>query len=197
VKKKVPGEGLYLAGCHGLEIEGRGMSFVHPEADRKWQAVRAMAKALHQALADIPGALVEEKELSVAAHYRLVPRSRVLDVRERIRRTVADQKGSWKISRGKEVMDILPETGWTKGSCVTMLLTLFRAELPPGRAVLSFYFGDDLTDQDGFDALKSRGVSIAIGESQELRADYRLRDIDEVCSFLMRLDSALIGKLRP
>lgn len=191
LKKKVLVKDLYLAGCHGLEVEGRGMHFVHPEADRKWQAVREMAKALRQALAGIPGVLVEEKELSVSAHYRLVPRSRVLGVREKIRRTVAEQRGAWKIVRAKQVMEVIPETGWTKGSCVTMLLTLFQAELPQGVSLLPLYIGDDLPDQDGFDSLKGRGVSIAVGESQELRADYRLKDVDEVRAFLKRVTESL------
>jgi len=191
LKKKVPLPNLYLAGCHGLEVEGRGMKFVHPEADRKWQEVRGMARALRTALAGIPGALVEEKELSVSAHYRLVPRFRVLDVREKIRRTVALQRGSWKIVRAKQVMEILPETGWTKGSCVNLLLSLYQAEVPPGASLLPLYIGDDLPDQDGFDAVRGRGVSIAVGESQELRADYRLKDVDEVRVFLKRVAESL------
>lgn len=191
LRKKIPLKDLYLAGCHGLEVEGRGLRFVHPEADRKWQAVREMTRALRQALHGVPGALVEEKELSVSAHYRLVRRSEVLGVREKIRRTVAEQRGVWKIVHAKEVMEVLPETGWTKGSCVNMLLTLFQAEVPQGASLLPFYIGDDLPDQDGFNSLKGRGVSIAVGESQELRADYRLKDVDEVRAFLKRVTESL------
>jgi len=119
--------------------------------------------------------------------FRLVPRSRVLEVREKIRRIVAVQRGSWKIVRAKQVMEVIPETGWTKGSCVNMLLTLFQADLRLGSVVLPLYIGDDLPDQDGFDSLKGRGVSIAVGVSQELRADYRLKDVDEVRVFLKRV----------
>jgi alpha,alpha-trehalase len=150
-----------------------------------------MAKALRTALAGIPGALVEEKELSVSAHYRLVRRSEVLGVREKIRRTVAEQRGVWKIVHAKEVMEVLPETGWTKGSCVNMLRSLFQAELPQGASLLPFYIGDDLPDQDGFNSLKGRGVSIAVGVSRVLRADCRVKDMEEVRLFLERFAEML------
>lgn len=195
LKTKVPLSGVYLAGCHGLEASGLGLDFVHPEAERRWHAVRDMAKALRKALSGIPGALVEEKDLSVAGHYRLVPRPMVPYVREKILRAAASQPGAWKVARGKQVIEILPETGWTKGSCVAMLLSLYRAEVPRAAAILPFYVGDDLPDQEGFDAVKGIGVSLAVGPEKRLRADYRLKDVDDVRSFLTRIEKTL-QKLR-
>jgi len=197
LKKKVPLSKIFLAGCHGLEIRGPGMRFVHPEASQKRRAIREMARALRRALSGIPDALVEEKGLSVAAHYRMVPKSRVLTVREAIQRIVAAERGKWKIIHGKQVLEILPQTDWTKGSCVKKLLSLYQAELPSGGNIVALYLGDDLTDQDGFEAVKGCGVSIAVGERAKLRADYFLRDMDEVRSFLEEIEKDLLAGQRP
>ena len=194
LKRKIPLPGLYLAGGHGLEIQGRGLRFLHPVARLRGREVKTLARALRRALAGFAGALVEEKELSVAAHYRMVPRSMVPDVRKAIRRTLAAQAGDWKVITGKQVIEALPRTGWTKGSCVRLLWAHYCAELPSKASTLAFYIGDDQTDQDGFEAVKGIGVSLAVGEKPRLRADYHLKNVDEVSFFLKKVEKALVKK---
>ena len=52
------------------------------------------------------------------------------------------------------------------------------------------YIGDDKTDEDAFRALKGKGLTIFIGESGNSKADFYLKDTEEVTKFL-RLISGL------
>ncbi|MBI4765855.1 MAG: hypothetical protein HY787_14865 [Deltaproteobacteria bacterium] len=53
---------------------------------------------------------------------------------------------------------------------------------------MSFYIGDDLTDEDAFRALTGRGIGIVVREHPyETAADYSLKNPDEVRKFLLQL----------
>jgi HAD superfamily hydrolase (TIGR01484 family) len=61
LRTRVEGRGLYLAGNHGLEIEGPGISYEHPEVWRLRPELDALAQAMKGDLEAIPGAWVEDK----------------------------------------------------------------------------------------------------------------------------------------
>ena len=68
-------DGLIYAGNRGLEINGKGMDFVHPEALRLKESVNQAFHQLQQGLEHFNGVLVEHKGLSLTVHYRLTPES--------------------------------------------------------------------------------------------------------------------------
>ena len=56
------------------------------------------------------------------------------------------------------------------------------------------YIGDDLTDEDAFAALKGRGIGLLVSDRPlPTAADYRLRDTEEVGTFLRAL-SEILGR---
>src|SRR6185369_2814198 len=61
------------AGNHGLEIEGPGISFRHPEAVLRLPALFNACVDIDTALDGIGGAFVERKGLSCTVHFRQVP----------------------------------------------------------------------------------------------------------------------------
>ena len=75
VRKRVGLDAVVYGGCHGLEIEGRGLRFRHPRV--RPLRVAAVRRALVRGAEAIPGAHVEFKGLCVSLHYRNVaPRYR-------------------------------------------------------------------------------------------------------------------------
>ena len=65
--------GLYLAGNHGLEIEGPGIRFQHPEARQLRPELDTLVQAMTGDLEAIPGAWIEDKGLTLSVHFRRVP----------------------------------------------------------------------------------------------------------------------------
>ena len=66
-------------------------------------------------------------------------------------------------------------------------MSLILGKVGEGR--LPIYVGDDATDEDAFQALKDRGISIAIGESRQ--ADYYLASQSEMGELLDRIEGVM------
>jgi trehalose 6-phosphate phosphatase len=166
---ELPGVSLY--GLYGLESAIDGEVTTDPTA-RSWMpVVRAAIEDAHRQLP--PGVYVEDKRLSVALHYRQHPEHE-LEVRqwagaEAARRGLAEQ-------RGRMVTELKPPVRVDKG-------TVLRTEVSDLRS--AWYFGDDISDAKGFEALRDRrreaadflAVCVAVrnpetGQALEDAADY-------------------------
>jgi trehalose-phosphatase len=177
--------GLVYAGNHGLEIQGPGFIFVEPAAAQCTEAVKELAAELRRKLHDIEGALVEDKGLTLTVHYRLVPDTRVEDVRRVVHSILAASNHPFQLTSGEKAYEIRPRLYWNKGTAVEWI----RQQLDkPG--ALAIYVGDDHTDEDAFAALPD-GITIRVGGSGETAARYTLADTAEVRRFLEWLDSQL------
>ena len=62
-------EAIY-GGCHGLQIEGPGVSFCHPGVLAKQATLSAIGLELTMRARAVPGMYVESKRFGVAVHYR-------------------------------------------------------------------------------------------------------------------------------
>ena len=154
------GSDVYAAGLHGLEIEGGGAVFVHPQLTGTRALVRGMTVSLAAAIDGHPGAFIEDKELSLAVHYRDVPESQhedVISAFDLITRSVIET-GRLRVMHGACVLELLPDIPWNKGDAVRWI-----AEHAAGRLgrVFPVYFGDDVTDEDALRAVAKQGLGIA------------------------------------
>lgn len=140
--------GIAYAGNHGMEIHGPGVDRIHPEAAAARPVLERAARELEEAIAAVPGAFVEDKELTLSVHFRLAPRDRLDELHAIIRRVV-DPLGGVHTTEGKQVIEVRPNVDWNKGKAVLFLLEQMRP--PAGAPIL--YFGDDRTDEDAFRAL--------------------------------------------
>ncbi len=179
---------ICYVGNHGLELEGPKLRYVNPTAQKCRPVLRRIARRLKEAVSPIPGAWVEDKGLTLTLHFRqAAPAGKKLARRvfHGIVRPYQDKK-QVRITAGKEVFEVRPPVRWTKGTVVSWLLAR-RSALSPG-PVLPVYIGDDLTDEDAFRALGTRGISVAVGAGNPLtRAQYRVRSSSEAVRFLRRL----------
>ncbi|MDH7499010.1 MAG: trehalose-phosphatase, partial [candidate division NC10 bacterium] len=86
--RKVGVPKIYYGGCHGLEMKGPGFSYRHPGAARARPFLARIARELKEQTGTIPGAMVEDKGLSVSLHYRNVKRKWVPLLREEFHRVI-------------------------------------------------------------------------------------------------------------
>jgi trehalose 6-phosphate phosphatase len=174
VEKRVQGLGLRaVVGNHGLE-PWKATRRIHRRV-REWRPL------FEQALASEPGVEIEDKNYSLAIHFR---RSRA---KKKVRAIVAEVVRNLQKARvipGIEVVNIVPSDAPHKG----MALERERSRLSCDTAI---YVGDDETDEDVF-ALDQPGrlLSIRVGRKETSRADFYLESqagIDPLLRLLARL----------
>jgi len=172
---------LLYVGNHGFEIKGPGFSFVHPQAKRSQKAFQAFSKKLRTSLQDIPGARVEWKGLTLSLHWRTVSRKKVRLFRRRIDALIRTSlsKGSYRMTRGKCVMEIRPPVVWDKGKSVAWLRKRLSRK---GSIPYVIYLGDDRTDEDAFRVVnRCGGMSVLVGSiRKKSQAKFQLENPQEV-----------------
>ena len=187
VRGRVHVDGIVYAGSHGFDIAGAGG--LHRELGAAYLPVLGAAeRELREALDEVPGAQLERKHFSVAAHYRNVNENDAVAVAQAVDAVAARHRELRQIN-GKKVYELLPDIDWNKGKAVLWLLETL--ELERGKA-FPIFIGDDRTDEDAFSALKERGVGILVSEEpQTTAASYWLKNPEEVESFLQKIAGRL------
>lgn len=142
-------------------------------------ALPAAAKALRAFANQHPGLLAEDKELSVALHYRQAPEME--EPAKALARDLAREHGL-ELQPGNMVME-LRSPGPDKGDAVRA----FMRQAPFAGAVPVFV-GDDLTDEAGFAAATALGgYGVVVGDRVSEQARYRLADVRAVLDWLEAL----------
>jgi trehalose 6-phosphate phosphatase len=185
VRAMVGVDGLAYAGSHGFDIrhaDGRQQQVATGYLD----ALDRAHEELERQLADIPGARIERKRFAIAVHDRAVDDPELRDRIDQIVAGLASHETQLRATGGKRIHELRPDLDWDKGRAIETLLDELGAE---GRVPL--YLGDDLTDEDGFRAVKARGgVAIVVrGEDADRMtfADAALETTDEAERFLDEL----------
>lgn len=178
VRARVGIDWLIYAGNHGLEINGRGMVFIHPEAVQQKESVNQAFLQLQQGLDHLTGVTVEHKGLSLTVHYRLSPDNLVRQVKETVH-AIADPfltSGTLVLSSGKMAIEIRPQVTWGKGEAIQEIQRAFP------QASMPVYFGDDLPDEDAFTAVQAvGGFGVFVGPTgAATSALYRVNSPQEV-----------------
>lgn len=181
IKELVGLQGLYFAGSHGFQLENpKGEVFTYPEALPYRDDIEQAYRFLNQELKAIPGIFLENKEFSIAVHYRQVAEGQDY-IKKMVEKAAAQSKGL-KITYGKKVYELRPNIEWHKGKAVLWLIENASShEKQPFPIVI----GDDATDEDAFMAVHGIGTSIFVqGENHIKTAEYTLKDPGEVQEFL-------------
>ena len=165
--------GLIHAGNHGMEIRfpslpagrpGWGTEFTHPGAVAARQTLSHAREMLSDALAHVPGVIVENKGLTLTVHYRATPEPLAGQV-DTVVTDVASpyvNSGELRLTRGKMVLEVRPAIEWDKGKAIEKI----REEC--GDLPFPAYFGDDRTDEDGFRVVQDMGgLAVFVGEPRQ------------------------------
>lgn len=185
--------GIVYSGNHGFELKvPKRREFVHPKALIIKPIIESLEQSLVKRLRGIEGVIVENKGFSLSLHYRLVKDRFVPRVKKIFAAEISPYigQGKVKVTYGKKVLEVRPQVDWDKGKVIAQIIKDARPARPTrGKKVLAIYLGDDRTDEDGFLALKDKGISILVGRKKRSYAKYFLKDVKDVKEFLRRIDS--------
>ena len=160
-------------GSHGEEFDG-------PLSGELAERRDALAELLSPVVAGVPGARLEIKPASVAVHVRQVSdrqaAAALLD------NAAALVDSSLTLKPGKDVLEITL-TDADKGTALRRLV----AEIGASAAM---YLGDDVTDEDGFRALRPDDLTVKIGDGPTA-ARYQIADTAGALAVLRRLGDLL------
>jgi trehalose-phosphatase len=107
-------------------------------------------------------------------------------VRAAVRTALSDEP-ALVATEGRKIVEVRPDVEWHKGEAVCELVD-------DGERASAVYVGDDITDEDAFEALEDRScwsVGVLVGDRPSA-ADYRVHDVDGVRAFLEWLDDAAV-----
>lgn len=197
VTKRVGLPGIWYAGSHGFELTAPDGT--HHQNDAASAAIPVLEQAaaeLRDKFGSIAGVVVEHKRFGVAVHYRNALRERVAEVAAEVRAT--GRRDELRVTTGREVIELRPNLDWDKGRTLNWVMDHLQ-ETNPGHLV-PVYLGDDITDEDAFDAVRAgpvRGIPIVVRHDEDgdrtTAALYALDSPAQVSEFTERLARQLTG----
>ncbi len=185
VRDRIGIPGIWYAGSHGFELVGPDGSHHHNDAaDAAVPVLASAAGELREDLGCIPGVNVEHKRYAVAVHFRNVAPERVAEVVAATHRH--GQRRGLRVTGGRKIVELRPDIDWDKGTALSWL----GAQIHQSGRVLPIYVGDDLTDEDAFDAIRFSGIGIVVRHDEDgdrpTAAQFTLNSPTEVEPFLRR-----------
>jgi alpha,alpha-trehalase len=195
VRTRIDTPGIWYAGSHGFELTGPDGTYHENEEAAVFVPILERAAAeLSQSLAQIPGVRVEHKRFAVAVHYREVAEAHVGEIVSTTHKL--GQRAGLRVTSGRMLVELRPDLDWDKGTTLAWI----RDRIDPSGSLLPIYIGDDLTDEDAFEAIKFDGIGIVVGHDEDgdrkTAAHFTLQSPDHVCEFLQRGSRWLAYKLR-
>ncbi|GAY13514.1 trehalose-phosphatase [Mycobacterium sp. shizuoka-1] len=186
VRARVGIPGLWYAGSHGFEmVAPDGTHHQNEVAAAAVPVLAAAAGELTAELASIPGVSVEHKRFAVAVHYRNAAEGAAAAVTAAVHR--AGARHHLKVTAGRKVVELRPNLDWDKGATLEWI----TAQVAGADPILPIYIGDDLTDEDAFDAVLHDGIGIVVRHDEDgdrsTAARFSLADPVQVAVFLDRL----------
>jgi trehalose-phosphatase len=183
VKQLVSLPGIWIVGNHGVEVlDPDGHDNVDNDAAGFADAVSRAAAALATGLADIQGIVLENKRWSLSVHYRMAKDALIPLVRNCVEE--AARESGLRVMGGRKVYELRPPVPVNKG---TAILALARHLGATDAAASLLFAGDDVTDEDGFTALRREipsAVTICVGSVTESAAEFRLPSTTAMRAFL-------------
>ncbi len=173
---RVPESVRYLIGNHGLE----GLPGATPIAHLRSQSQgwKKFLEAHLNPVAQDLGISIEDKEYSIALHYRR-SRKRKL-ARIKIQETIPLLDGNPRILFGKLVFNVIPAGGPHKGIALQRLMEQSGSKF-------AFYIGDDFTDEDIFGLLDSRILTVRVGKKDRSQAKYYIHKQKEIDAVIQKI----------
>jgi trehalose 6-phosphate phosphatase len=161
--------GVDVIGSHGAETGVENWGESHPD-------IEVFTARLRDLIDRFPGSELEVKPFSVAFHLRNV----VAEERARVRREAIDRVGpiAALMKEGKKVLEFMAVAA-DKGQA----LKDYRVTCG---ATATFFVGDDVTDEAGFEVLGPGDVGVKVGPGQTA-AGYRVTGQPDVAGLLTEL----------
>ncbi|PQP52419.1 trehalose-phosphatase, partial [Mycolicibacterium austroafricanum] len=185
VSARVGTPGVWYAGSHGFELTSPDGAYHCNDAAAVFVPVLEEAAAeLNKTLAQIAGVRVEHKRFAVAVHYREVAPEQVSEIVSATHQLGA--RRGLRVTSGRMLVELRPDLDWDKGTTLAWI----RDRIDPSGSLLPIYIGDDLTDEDAFDAVRFDGIGIVVGHDEDgdrkTAANFTLQSPEQVREFIQR-----------
>jgi trehalose-phosphatase len=166
------GQDAYYAGFHGLEIQGDGATFVHPDVHGVRDLIQSVAVAMAIDLQPLGGVFLENKGLSIVVHFRAATTDVQLQAQGIFERHARPhvQSGLVRTMLGACARELMPNIRWNKGTAVAWICDRVERRHGPAWPV---YIGDDITDEDALKFVRGRGVGVAASD-RVTGADFKI-----------------------
>jgi trehalose 6-phosphate phosphatase len=164
------------AGQHGVEIRDPQGNVTHPVIDAS--QLDEARDVLGELVTHYKGLLLEDKGSALALHFRQAPQhERAVMV---VMVGLADQlREKFVLRDGKCVLELTPR-GYSKRGAIEA----FMRE-PPFAGRTPVFIGDDVTDEDGFEAVNALGgYSVRVGDLAATAAKFRFSSVSTVIAWL-------------
>jgi trehalose 6-phosphate synthase/phosphatase len=177
--------GLWIAAEHGALLRRAGSDEWQPLRGGDPRPMLERVRPVLQHFVDrTPGSFIENKEFSLVWHYRQ-SESRFSDwLGQELVAMLEDMLAETELRaiRGKKIVEIRP--GWLhKGAVATRFVEL------AGAAEFQLAAGDDRTDEDMFESLDDRALTIHVGPGRS-RARFAVGGPDDVLALLRQMTKA-------
>ena len=169
---------VHMAAEHGVWMKEDAKWALNPNVVDGWKP--KVRELLENLVSRTPGSFIEEKDYSLAWHYRNIDRDlgskRVREFRDML--TYLIQNQDLQVLEGNKVVEI-KNAGVNKGKATQYFVGKKKWDFILG-------IGDDSTDEDIFRALPDWGVSVKVGKGRTA-ARYSLHGVAEVRNMFSRL----------
>jgi trehalose 6-phosphate phosphatase len=185
--RKVAVEGVIYVGNHGMETLVYDVRSEDPVATRARPIVARLGARFAELAARSPGAVLEQKGISLSLHTRLLAPDEARAV-EADAVELASGEEELAVFTGKRVVEVRPRGAPDKGLAALRLLESSHGQGWEA-ACAAIFIGDDQTDEDGFRALAGRGAGVRVRDEHtgESAAGYFTDGVDDTLTLLESL----------
>jgi trehalose 6-phosphate phosphatase len=167
---------LPAAGQHGVEIRDPEGNVSLPRIDAG--QLDSARDVLRELVRHYKGLMLEDKGSALAIHFRQAPKHErpAMEVMGELAHQLRDR---FVLRDGKCVLELTPR-GYSKRGAIEMFMR--RA---PFAGRLPVFIGDDVTDEDGFEAVNALGgYSVRVGDLAATAAKFRFSSVSTVIAWL-------------
>ena len=181
------GDHVFYIGLHGLEVVGPGFTRIeHQTFEQYRQQFREITAAAEPLISQVGGAHLENKEAALALHTRQASSSDAVWARFHLLSRageVADLQ-DFRVLRGNHVLELLPNIGPARAAAIAAVRDFL--ERREGRRVFAVYIGEDVTEDDAYEAIAGHGIAAAVGQ-RAAQVHHHLESIEMVDQLLVQL----------
>jgi len=181
------GDDVFYIGLHGLEVVGPGFTRIeHQTFDQYREQLREITTAAEPLISEIGGAHLENKEAALALHTRQASSSDAVWARFHLLSRAGEVAGLqvFRVLRGNHVLELLPNIGPARAAAIAALRDFL--ERRAGRRVFVVYVGEDVVEDDAYEAIAGHSVAAAVGQ-RAAQVDHHLASIETVDHLLVQL----------
>ena len=178
---------IIYSGSHGYVTSGPdGLFMEHEDAEKIKKGLDMVEEELNGIFGDAKeGVQIDRKKYAIAVHYRNATKQATDKVFEVVK-DLLEKHDEYKKGEGKRVVEIKPNIDWHKGKAVLWIME--RLGIDKDDDIIPVFIGDDVTDEDAFEALKNKGIGILVeNHGQDTAASYSLKNVYQVRVFFEKV----------